>query len=134
HDVLVRTSAGKAELRLDLEALSLEIDASEKVPDHLTLSYYSPNDKPVPESAELKAEDISYLGLSLQVEKQLQEISRDVSERLVRETMTARRELNEALKELYRQALGEKAASMGSVKSVAESSDGSSWRVRGEIA
>lgn len=45
----------------------------------------------------------------------------------------ARKEVNSALKDVYREAVKEKAASMGNVENVSESKEGNTYRIRIEI-
>jgi hypothetical protein len=48
--------------------------------------------------------------------------------------LEAKKEVNLALKETYREAIKEKAASMGNVENVSESKDGNTYRIRIEVS
>lgn len=48
--------------------------------------------------------------------------------------LKARKEVNSALKEVYREAIREKAASLGNVENVSESKEGNTYRIRIEIS
>ncbi|GAB4271550.1 MAG: hypothetical protein Kow0029_09360 [Candidatus Rifleibacteriota bacterium] len=48
--------------------------------------------------------------------------------------LSARKKVNAALKEVYREAVKEKAATLGNVESVSESRDGNTYRIRIEIS
>ncbi|MFZ2958273.1 MAG: hypothetical protein WA705_15395 [Candidatus Ozemobacteraceae bacterium] len=132
-----RVSTGGAVLHLDPAALTLEIDVTADLPSHLLAGYFEPGDTRIQTLETKTSSDIDALGLTgdaaANLQAQLGQMNANASQRLVRETMNARRELNETLKDVYREAVKEKATSLGTVSSVDESSTGGSWRVRIEI-
>ncbi len=68
------------------------------------------------------------------IEAAVQSLEAGEKDRLVREAMQARLALTEALQEVYREALQEKAKSIGNIVSVSESTQDGTTRIRIEIA
>jgi uncharacterized membrane protein len=46
----------------------------------------------------------------------------------------AKKQVNSALKDVYRQAVKEKASALGNVENISESKDGNTYRIRIEIS
>ena len=69
-----------------------------------------------------------------QLNQQVDSIKAQVVNQLKEMAVQARKEVNGALKEVYREAVREKAASLGNVESVTESREGNTYRIRIEIS
>lgn len=61
-------------------------------------------------------------------------LGRAAAEALQAMALEARGQVNAALKETYREAIKEKAAKLGSVSNISESSDGATYRIRIEVS
>ncbi len=71
---------------------------------------------------------------SWQVENRIDQLKQQVVNQLRNIAVEARKEVNTSLKEVYREAVREKAASIGNVENVTESKEGNTYRIRIEIS
>jgi hypothetical protein len=67
------------------------------------------------------------------VKELMDQLDAQTRRRLIVEMAGARNELNRELKNVYREAIKEKASTLGNVTSVAESTEGGNYRIRLEI-
>jgi hypothetical protein len=67
------------------------------------------------------------------IERQIDNLKSSAIAKLRELAVEARKEVNSALKEVYRTAVKEKAATMGNVENVSESKEGNTYRIRIEI-
>jgi len=130
--------------RIDLENLQAEVD--------VTALLEHPSFGPVVEGAINLRMDTDWDGivkapkteedakaLSPEIQRRVREAlegaidSPEAQAALLRGSLNLRRTINEALKDVYREALKEKAATLGNVTSVTESSEGGTYRLRLEI-
>ena len=104
---------------------------------------------PVPDSFELKVEE-EYMGqLKNNIKAALAEggqvslasgdrirnaIGQNVAENMKNLALEARKQVNTALKETYRDAIKEKASTIGTVSNVSETVEGKTYRIRVEIS
>lgn len=138
---------GHARLIIDPKAETVEIDVAGLLPGSIDARVY---DILVPPDLKVEAGGRIQLPASLTKEQldQLlpswagrnvidQEAARlrdEIRALLLKETVAARKALNGALKDVYRDAIKEKADQLGNVTGVSESSDGGTWRLRVEIS
>lgn len=64
------------------------------------------------------------------IEKQTENINTEIEKQLVSESFKARQYINRVLKDVYKQAIKEKATQMGNIKSVTESEENGEYRVK----
>jgi hypothetical protein len=69
-----------------------------------------------------------------QIENRIDQLKQQVVNQLKNLAVEARKEVNASLKEVYREAVREKAASIGNVENVTESREGNTYRIRIEIS
>lgn len=81
-----------------------------------------------------KAEETGELLSAELTERAAKTLGSEAAKNLSELAMEARERINAALKETYREAIREKAGSLGSVSNVTESSDGSTYRIRIEVS
>ncbi|MDN5279244.1 MAG: hypothetical protein PWR01_3209 [Clostridiales bacterium] len=68
------------------------------------------------------------------VENKIEQMKQDAAYQLKQLAVEARKDVNLALKEVYREAIREKAASIGNVENVSETKEGNTYRIRIEIS
>jgi hypothetical protein len=68
------------------------------------------------------------------VENKIEQMKQDAAYQLKQLAIEARKDVNLALKEVYREAIREKAASIGNVENVSETKEGNTYRIRIEIS
>ncbi len=122
-------------IRIDPAALQLEVDITTTIAKGLYVSIVSDMKTPI---KEVELGKLETLGLasneSEQVQRQLGAMAHNISDNLIREMLKGKQLLNEVLKDVYRQAIAEKAKSLGNVTSVSESSEDGKLRIRVEIS
>jgi small-conductance mechanosensitive channel len=114
--------AEKAVWRLDPQARTLSVDVSENLSDTVLISSVSPNRN------HLTQDETTVAATKAREQLAAEEHA------LMEEALAARRALFADLGEVYRQALLEKAAALGTVLSVTESHENGHTRIRLEIA
>ena len=126
------------QLKLDPNAKNIEIDVGNCLAKEITLSTYDPRDGGgLKLSKNASAGDLDSLGLpTAQKETLIDLLSRQTEvakNLLIDEALKTKLELNKILKEAYREAITQKAGTMGNITSVAESSNDGTYRIRVEI-
>lgn len=121
----VKKNVGNIEWVIDPTGgtISVKADASQ-----VTIGIYAGNDK-YPDTEYLKNNS----HLAKLIEKTLADTEKEQKEILVKHIIEVRKTLNVTLKDVYREALLEKAASMGNVISTSETSENGELRIRIEL-
>lgn len=116
---------------IDVENLKIRLEV--QLPDELSTTAYEENIPRINEQIQQALEkgaqlDSSWTGYAEKV------IAADMARQLRDLALDARQVLNSAIKEAYSEAIKEKAAQLGSVSAISESSDGSTTRIRIEVS
>lgn len=141
------TLPGHATLIIDPKAQTVEVDVATLLPTAMEAKVWdilvppgvalqSGNKIVLP--ADLSREQLDRLlpsGVARNViDQEAARLRDEIRSLVIRETVAARQTLNGALKEVYREAIKEKADQLGNVTGVSESSEGGTWRLRVEIS
>ncbi len=124
--------------KIDTQNLALEIDFSEIDKDFSVSVYEESLSEDIlkkadnSESIEITKEQLESLDYNIKnvINAQLQNADNELQKQLVSETFKARQFINQVLKEVYKESIGEKARSMGNISSISESQEDSEYRIR----
>jgi len=131
------TLPGGARASVDLARMRLEVDISPTLGDHAEVNVYEESLRGTGIEAGARRV-IEVTELPPQLASRVQEaVARQLEaarEPLLRAAIQGRQQLNALLKDVYREAIKEKARSLGNITSVSESSQDGTMRIRVEIA
>ncbi|NLI78288.1 MAG: hypothetical protein GX442_17865 [Candidatus Riflebacteria bacterium] len=128
-----RTSPDLGLWRIDPATTTLEVDISRRLPQTVSVSPDALSHPPDPEFGDPTPQDIRP-EIRRILEANIAGLEEKTKDDLVADAVRARQALSEALRDVYRQALQEKARSLGNVVSVSESAQDGTMRIRIEIA
>ena len=128
---LVHDGPNKTRWKIDPHSRQLTVDAPDFLNEKIGVSLVDPDVVPTD-----TVTAIAELGLNLgdahRVE--LGRAKAGLQNRLVTSAIKARKELNNALKEVYQTALKQKAQQLGNIRSISESSENGRTRIRIEVS
>ena len=139
NGALVLSSSNQVEFIIDPEQLTLRISFDKLTTRHVNL-YIEEEDLPrlginLQENLEVTLEQIEEMGDALgnYVDEEVAKERVQVRQLLIEETFAARQAINRLLKDVYRDAVREKANTMGNITSVRESESDGEYRIRLEL-
>lgn len=123
--------------KIDPQNLNLEIDLSEILKDISIDVYEESLSREITrmdnsQAIELTQKQLESLDINTQnlINAKMENVDQELQKQLVGETFKARQYINQLLKEIYKEAIGEKARSMGNISSISESQENGEYRVR----
>ncbi|HAE40688.1 MAG TPA: hypothetical protein DCG57_18955 [Candidatus Riflebacteria bacterium] len=116
---------------VDVENLKIRLEV--QLPDEFATSAYEENIPRLKEQIQNALDKGTQID-SLWSDYAEKAIAEDMARQLRDLALAARQTLNSAIKEAYSEAIKEKAAQLGSVSAISESSDGSTTRIRIEVS
>lgn len=133
QEILSKCEANGARLTADLQNGTVEVDVSGQYRDGIEVDVYDHYDAMQVDAQITSPQQLDNLGITDMIRSQLNHINDRMSENMMREALQAKLALNQALHQVYRDALKEKAASLGSIVSINESDQQGELRIRIEL-
>lgn len=116
---------------LDLETMVMKLTVP--LPDSCTIQVEEEYLKQFQEKLQKSVENGSIMN-DWNVSNKVERLKDNAVQQLKNIAVEARKEVNSALKEVYREAIREKAASLGNVETISETKEGHTYRIRIEIS
>ena len=128
----VKRSAELGIWTIDPVGRTIEIDASGRLAQRISLNSVELSDQNIGQNTDPAAIKMSET-TKVTIQSILQGLENSEKDLIVREAVRARQAVAETLKDVYRQALPEKAKGLGNIVSVNETSENGSMRIRIEL-